>query len=165
MGACVPGGTGSRRSADGRAQVSSGKESTRQWTRTKPWAAVGLLVLAAATTVMIAGTAGARGDGRGPAGFPASVWTGATWQEATVAERRSYVLGITDGLRLAAVFHPAQVNLNPVAPCVPRLSAEPLTRRVGGHLDGLALKVDAPTLHCHVWDALVATCRDDARTQ
>ena len=79
-----------------------------QWTRTKPWAAVGLLVVAAATTVMIAGTAGARGDGRWPAGFPASVWTGATWQEATVAERRSYVLGITDGLRLAAWLIPAR---------------------------------------------------------
>src|SRR5215470_8007705 len=72
-----------------------------QWTRTKQWAAVGLLVLAAATTVVIAGTAGARGDGRWLAGFPASVWTGATWQEATAAERRSYVLGITDGLRRA----------------------------------------------------------------
>lgn len=136
-----------------------------QWTRTKPWAAVGLLVVAVATTVVTAGTAGARGDGRWPAGFPASVWTGATWQEATVAERRSYVLGITDGLRLAAVFHPAQVNLHPVAQCVPRLSAEHLTRRVGGHLEGLALEVDEPTLHFHVWDALVATCRDDARTQ
>ena len=110
-----------------------------QWTRTKPWAAVGLLVLAAATTVVPAGTAGARGDGRWPAGFPGSFWTGATWQEATVAERRSYVLGITDGLRLAAVFTPAQVNLNPVAQCVQRMSAEHLTRRVGGHLDGLAI--------------------------
>ena len=54
-----------------------------QWTRTKQWAAIGLLVLAVATTVVTAGTAGARGDGRWPAGFPASVWTGATWQEAT----------------------------------------------------------------------------------
>ena len=83
-----------------------------QWTRTKQWAAVGLLVLAATTTVVIAGTAGARGDGRWPAGFPASVWTGATWQEATAAERRSYVLGITDGLRLAALFNHAQININ-----------------------------------------------------
>jgi hypothetical protein len=136
-----------------------------QWTRTKPWAAVGLLVLAAATTVMIAGTTGARSDGRWPAGFPASVWTGATWQEATAAERQSYVLGLTDGLRLAAVFHPAQVNRHPVAQCGPRLSAEPLTRRVGGHLEGLALAGDESTLPFHVWDALVATCRDDARTQ
>ena len=85
--------------------------------------------------------------------------------EATVAERRSYVLGITDGLRLAAVFNPAQVNLNPVAQCVQGLSAEPLTRRVGGHLDSLAIEVDEPTLHFHVWDALVATCRDYARNQ
>ena len=136
-----------------------------QWTRTKQWAAVGLLVLAAATTVVTAGTVGARGDGRWPAGFPASVWTGATWQEATAAERRSYVLGITDGLRLAAVFTPAQVNLNPVAQCVQQMSAEHLTRRVGGHLDGLALAGDEPTLHFHVWDALVATCRDDAPNQ
>jgi len=92
-----------------------------QWTRTKKWATVGLLVLAA-TTVVIAGTTGARGDGRWPADFPTSVWTGATWQEATVAERRIYVLGITDGLRLAAVFNQAQVNLNPVAQCVQRMS-------------------------------------------
>jgi len=136
-----------------------------QWTRTKQWAAVGLLVLAAATTVVTAGTAGARGAGRWPAGFPASAWTGTTWQEATVAERRSYVLGITDGLRLAAVFNRAQVNLNPVAQCVQQMSAEHLTRRVGGHLDGLALAGDEPTLHFHVWDALVATCRDEARNQ
>ena len=136
-----------------------------QWTRTKQGAAIGLLVLAVATTVVTAGTAGARGDGRWPAGFPASVWTGATWQEATVAERRSYVLGITDGLRLAAVFTPAQVNLHPVVQCVQRMSAEHLTRRVGGHLDGLAIEVDEPTLHFHVWDALVATCRDAAPNQ
>ena len=136
-----------------------------QWTRTKRWAAVGRLVLAAATTVVIAGTAGARGDGRWPAGFPASVWTGATWQEATAAERRSYVLGITDGLRLAAVFNQAQVNLNSVAQCVQRMSAEDLTRRVGGHLDGLAIEADEPTLHFHVWDVFVTTCRDDARNQ
>ena len=136
-----------------------------QWTRTKQWAAVGLLVVAAATTVVTAGMADARGDGRWPAGFPASVWTGATWQEATVAEHRSYVRGITDGLRLAAVFTPAQVNLNPVAQCVQRLSAEHLTRRVGGHLEGLAIEVDEPTLHFLVWDALVATCRDATRNQ
>ena len=134
-----------------------------QWTRTKPWAAVGLLVVAAAMTVVTAGTAGARGDGCWPAGFPASVWTGATWQEATAAERRSYVLGLTDGLRLAAVFNRAQVNLNPVAQCVQRMSAEHLTRRIAGHLDGLAIEVDEPTLPFHVWDALVATCSDDAR--
>jgi hypothetical protein len=133
-----------------------------QWTRTKPWAAVALLVVAA-MTVVIAGTAGARGNGCWPAGFPASVWTGATWQEATAVERRSYVLGITDGLRLAAVFNRAQVNLNPVAQCMQQMSAEHLTRRVGGHLDGLAIAGDEPTLHFHVWDALVATCRDDAR--
>jgi hypothetical protein len=136
-----------------------------QWTRTKSWAAVGILVLAAATAVVTAGTAVARGDGRGPAGFPASFWTGPTWQEATVAERQSYVLGLTDGLRLAAVFNPAQVNLNSVAQCVQGMSAEHLTRRVGGYLDGLAIEVDEPTLHFHVWDALVATCRDDARNQ
>jgi hypothetical protein len=136
-----------------------------QWTRTKPWAAVGLLVLAAVMTVVTAGTAGARGDGCWSTCFPASVWTGATWQEATMAERRSYVLGITDGLRLAAVFNRAQVNLNPVAQCVQQISAEHLTRRVGGYLDGLAIEVDEPTLPFHVWDALVATCRDDARIQ
>jgi hypothetical protein len=135
------------------------------WTRTKPWAAVGLLVVAAAMTVVTASTAGARSDGCWPAGFPASVWTGATWQEATAAERWGYVLGLTEGLRLAAVFNRAQVNLNPVAQCVPRMSAEHLTRRVAGHLDGLAIEVDEPTLPFHVWDALVATCRDDARNQ
>ncbi len=136
-----------------------------QWTRTKQWAAAGILVLAAATTVVTAGTAGARGDGRGPASLPASVWTSATCQEATAAERRSYILGITDGLRLAAMFNPAQVNLGFVAQCVQRMSAKHLTRRVGGHLDGLPIEVDEPTLHFHVWYALVATCRDHARHQ
>jgi hypothetical protein len=82
-----------------------------------------------------------------------------------VAERWSYVLGITDGLSLAAVFNPAQVNLNPVAQCVQRMSAEHLTRLVGSHLDGLAIEADEPTLHFHVWDALVAMCRDHARDQ
>ena len=135
-----------------------------QWTRTKQWAAAGILVLAA-TTVVTAGTVGARGDGRWPAGFPGSFWTGATWQEATAAERRSCILGITDGLRLAAVFNPAQVNLGFVAQCVQRMSAEHLTRRVGGHLDGLPIEVDEPTLHFHVWYALVVTCRDHARDQ
>jgi len=134
-----------------------------QWTRTKQWAAVGILVVTAAATVVTACTAGARGDGRWPASFPASFWTGASWQAATAPERRSYVLGITDGLRLAAMFNRAQVNLNPVAQCVQQMSAEHLTRRVGAHLDGLALAGDEPTLHFHVWDALVATCRDDAR--
>ena len=86
------------------------KENTMQWTRAKQWAAVGILVMVAATAVT-AGTAGARGDGRWPPGFPASFWTGATWQEATAAERRSYALGITDGLRLAAVLDRAQVDL------------------------------------------------------
>jgi hypothetical protein len=52
-----------------------------RWARAKPWAAVGLLVVAAAMTVLTAGTAGARGDGCWPAGLPASVWTGATWHE------------------------------------------------------------------------------------
>jgi epoxide hydrolase-like protein len=95
-----------------------------------------------------------------------SDWSqGVPLARAPAAERRSYVLGITDGLRLAAVFNPAQVNLNPVAQGVPRLSAEHLTRRVGGHLDGLALEGDEPTLPFHVWDALVAMCRDDARNQ
>src|SRR2546426_11686946 len=108
-----------------------------QWTRTKQWAAVGLLVLAAATTVVTAGTAGARGAGRWPAGFPASAWTGTTWQEATVAERRRYILGITDGLPLAAGFNRAQGNLHPAAQCVQRRGAEHLTSPAGGHLHGL----------------------------
>jgi hypothetical protein len=135
------------------------------WTRTKQWAAGGILVMATATSVVTAGTAGARGDGPWPAKFPASFWTGATWQEAstTAAERRSYVLGITDGLRLATVFTPVQVNLDPVAQCVQRMSAEHLTRLLGGHLDGLSIEVDEPTLHFHVWDGLVQACLDPAR--
>jgi hypothetical protein len=136
-----------------------------QWTRTKQWAVVGILVVAVATTVVTAGTAGAGGDGRWPARFPASFWTSATWQEATAAERRSYILGITAGLRLAAVFNQAQVNLDPVARCVQRISTEHLTRLVGGQLDGLPIEVDEPTLHFHVWDALVAMCRDHAHDQ
>ena len=134
------------------------------WTRTMQWAAVGILVVTAATVVVTAGTAGARGDGRWPASFPASFWTGASWQEATAPERASYVLGITDGLRLAAVLNRAQVNLDdPVLQCVQGMSAEHLTRLVGGHLDGLPIEVDEPTLHFHVWDALVAACLDPAR--
>ena len=135
-----------------------------QWTRTKQWAAVGILVVTAAATVVTAGTAGARGDGRWPASFPASFWTGASWQAATAPERRSYVLGITDGLRLAAVLNRAQVNLDdPVLQCVQGMSAEHLTRLVGGHLDGRPIEVDEPTLPFHVWDGLVAACLDPAR--
>jgi len=132
-----------------------------QWTRAKQWAAVGILVMVAATAVT-AGTAGARGDGRWPPGFPASFWTGTTWQEATAAERRSYALGITDGLRLAAVLDRAQVDLGPVDQCVQRMSAESLTRAVGAHLDRRSIEpLDEPIVHFHVWDALVSMCRDD----
>jgi hypothetical protein len=134
------------------------------WTRTKQWAAVGILVVTAATAVVTAGTAGAHGDGRWPASFPASFWTGARWQHATAQERRSYVLGIIDGLRLAAVLNRAQVNLDdPVLQCLQRMSADYLTSRVGGHLDGIPIEVDEPTLHFHVWDGLVAACLDPAR--
>lgn len=134
-----------------------------QWTRTKQWAAVGMLVVMAATTVVTADTAGARGDGRWPASFPASFWTGATWQEATAPERRSYILGITDGLRLAAVLNRAQVNLDdPVLQCIQRMSAEDITGLVGRRLDGLSIEMDEPALHFHVWDGLVAACLDPA---
>ena len=51
--------------------------------------------------------------------------------------QRSYVRGITDGLRLATVFNPAQVNLNPVAQWVAYLlgadnSIGPLLSRLRG---------------------------------
>src|SRR5262249_13836459 len=117
----------------------------------------------AATTVVIAGTAGAPGDGRWPAGFPGSFLAGATWQKATVAERRSYVLGITDGLLLAAVVNLAPVHLHPPVPGAPHIVAQHVTHRVGGHLHGRGVAGDEPTLYFHVWDALVAMCRDDAR--
>ena len=138
-----------------------------QRTRTKQCAAVGILVIAAAAMVVVtAGMAGARGDGRWPATSPASFWSSATWHEATAAERRSYVLGITDGLRLAAVLDRAQVDLGPVEQCVQRMNAETLVRAVGGYLDRHPVQqVDEPIVHFHVWDALVATCRDYSAPQ
>jgi hypothetical protein len=114
-----------------------------------------LLVLSAAA---VAGTAGALGNGRWPARFPASSWSGATWQEASAAERRSYLLGITDALRVAAVFERAQVNLGPVMQCVHEMPPERLTHAVGSHLEAQAIEVDEPTLPFHAWDALVAMC-------
>jgi hypothetical protein len=137
-----------------------------QRTRTTQWAAVGILVMAAAMVVVTAGMARARGDGRWPATFPASFWSGATWHEATAAERRSYVLGITDGLRLAALLDRAQVDLGPVGQCVQGMSAEPLVGAVGGYLDRHPIEQgDDPIVHLHVWDGLVATCRDYSAPQ
>jgi hypothetical protein len=117
--------------------------------------AILLIVVSAAA---VAGTLGAPGNGRWPSGFPANFWSAATWQEASPAERQSYVRGITDGLRMAAVFERAQVDLGPVAQCVQQMSPEHLTRAVGGHLEAQAIEVDEPTLPFHAWDALVAMC-------
>jgi hypothetical protein len=53
----------------------------------------------------------ANADGRWPAAVPASFSNGAAWKTGSLSERRAYVLGVTDGLRLAAVFERAGVDL------------------------------------------------------
>ena len=87
-----------------------------QWTRTKQWAAVGLLVLAAVTTVVTAGTARARR------------WALAGRLSSELLDRRDLAGGDRGGApELRAWDHrrappggrvqPAQVNLNPVSAC------------------------------------------------
>jgi hypothetical protein len=83
---------------------------------------------------------------------------GAGWREATPAERQSYILGITDGLRMANGFDRAEVDLGPVAQCMQQLSADRLTGVVGDHLDAQAVESDEIVLPFHVWDALISTC-------
>jgi hypothetical protein len=75
------------------------------------------------------------------------------------------VLGVTDGLRLAAVFERAGVDLGPVGQCVQEMSTERVTSVVGGHLDSQRVHLGEPTLHFHIWDALVATCLDRIRAR
>jgi hypothetical protein len=87
---------------------------------------------------------------------PASSWTPATWRDSTPQARRGYILGITDGLRLATVFDRAQVDRTAVMNCVQRLGPETLPRLVESYLD--AVEIDEPALPFYLWDALVATC-------
>lgn len=122
---------------------------------------VAILLIVASATV---GTADAE-DGRGSGSFPASLGSGTSWREAMPAERRSYILGITDGLRLAAVFDRAEVDLGPVAQCVQLMGGERLARVVGAGLDARAIEQDELALPFHVWDALVSTCLDRPRPQ
>ena len=76
--------------------------------------------------------------------------------------RQSYILGITDGLRLATVFDRARVDENPVMDCVRRLSGERLSHVIAGYLDGVSIGAHEPSLHFLVWDALLATSLDCA---
>ena len=126
----------------------------RQWIRTTRWAVLGSVMI-----VLASGGAG-RVTAGGGSGFPAVSWAGATWRDSTPQERQGYVLGITDGLRLATVFDRAQVDRSAVMDCVQGLRAETLARLIERHLDGV--EVDEPTLPFHLWDALVATCFERA---
>jgi hypothetical protein len=127
-----------------------------QGTRTKRGVAVAILLIGLSAAV--AGSPGASGNGRWPSESRGNPWSGETWQVASPAERQSYVRGITDGLRVAAMFERAQVDRGPVAQCVQQMTPERLTHAVGSHLEALAIEVDEPTLPFHAWDALVAMC-------
>ena len=76
--------------------------------------------------------------------------------------RQGYILGITDGLRLATVFDRARVDESPVMDCVRRLSGERLSHVIAGYLDGVSIGAHEPTLDFLVWDALLATSLDCA---
>jgi hypothetical protein len=128
----------------------------RQWRRTTRWALFGTAMITLAS-----GDVGHATAGYGP-GFPASSWTGTTWRDSTPEERRGYILGITDGLRLATVFDRAEVERSPVVDCAQRLRTERLPRLVENYLDEVSLVIDESTLPFHIWDALVAVCLEDA---
>lgn len=139
----------------------------RQWTRMKQWTSFGMLVMALtvvmALTFKVMGPAVAEHDqGRGRSGLSASISTGAIWRDSTSEARQDYILGITDGLRLAVVFDRARVDRGPVMDCVQRLSGERLSHLIEGYLDGVSIGADDPTLRFYVWDALVETCFDAA---
>ena len=122
----------------------------RQWIRTTRWAVFGTAMIALAS-----GGASHVNAGDGP-GSPAGSWTPATWRDSTPQARRGYILGITDGLRLATVFDRAQVDRTAVMNCVQRLGPETLPRLMESYLD--AVEIDEPALPFYLWDALVATC-------
>ena len=122
----------------------------RQWIRTTRWAVFGAAMIALAS-----GGASHVNAGDGP-GSPVSSWTPATWRDSTPQARRGYMLGVTDGLRLATVFDRAQVDRIAVMNCVQRLGPETLTRLIDSYLD--AVEIDEPALPFYLWDALVATC-------
>ena len=136
------------------------KTVQRQWTRTKRWTAFGVLV---ALMFGVADRALAEPDqARGLPGLSPSRWTGAIGRDTMSDARQGYILGITDGLRLATVFDRARVDENPVMDCVRRLSGERLSQVIAGYLDGVSIGAHEPTLHFLVWDALLATSRDCA---
>ena len=126
-----------------------------QWRRRIRWAVLGT----AAFGLMSAGgdqaTAGSQPE------VPANSWTAATWHDSTPEERRGYILGITEGLRLATVFDRAEVDRSAVMACTQQRDTERLRRRVERYLDQVSHLIDESTLPFHVWDALVATCLDD----
>jgi hypothetical protein len=121
-----------------------------QWIRTTRWAVFGAAMIALASGGASHVNAG---DGRGS---PVSSWTPATWRDSTPQARRGYMLGVTDGLRLATVFDRAQVDRIAVMNCVQRLGPETLTRLIESYL--AAVEIDEPALPFYLWDALVATC-------
>src|SRR5262245_53886568 len=100
-----------------------------EWRRTTRSA-----VLAAAILTLVS-----RGDNPAMAGsnpgVPASSWTAATWQDSTLEERRGYVRGLTEGLRLATALDRARVDRSPVVECVERLRVESLVSVVDEYLD------------------------------
>jgi len=126
-----------------------------EWRRTTRSA-----VLAAAILTLVS-----RGDNPAMAGsnpgVPASSWTAATWQDSTLEERRGYVRGLTEGLRLATALDRARVDRSPVVECVERLRVESLVSVVDEYLDAASLVVDEATAPFQTWDALLAVCFDE----
>jgi hypothetical protein len=56
----------------------------------------------------------------GSKGWPFGLWSAADWNRAYPREQWAYSTGVADGLRTAAVFARAGVDLEPVRGCVER---------------------------------------------
>jgi hypothetical protein len=117
-------------------------------------------VLGAMIAVVLTGSAERAHAGSGP-DVPLDGWTAATWRDSTPDERRGYLLGLTEGLRLATALDRAQVDRSTVVDCAQGLRAEHLPRLVEDYLDDASLVVNESTASFQVWDALLAVCRDD----
>jgi hypothetical protein len=84
-------------------------------------------VLGAMIAVVLTGSAGrAHAGGGSGLDVPFDGWTAATWRDSTPDERRGYLLGLTEGLRLATALDRAQVDRSTVVDCAQGLRAEHL---------------------------------------
>jgi len=118
-------------------------------------------VLGAATLILVSRGAGPAVAGSDP-GVPASGWTATMWRDATLEERRGYVRGLTEGLRLAAALDRAQVDRSSVMECVQRLHREFRASVVDDYLEAASVVADEATAPFQAWDALLAVCSDEA---